>query len=186
MSLTTLTDEALALHARREPQAAFEVLFERYHRPVYNFLLRQGATEERAEDLFQTTFLKAFRAIASFREESRFKTWLYTIAINALNDELRALKRRGRTAELVEEAHPVVSTTTQRAEWAEELERVKEALAELQPVHRRLFMLVRFQGFSIAEAAGAVGLTPLAAKVTLFRTQKKIGERLAPAREKKI
>ena len=54
----------------------------------------------------------------------------------------------------------------------------------LAPNHRQLFTLVRFQGLSIAEAAQAVGMTPAAAKVTLFRTTKRIGEALAPVREK--
>lgn len=52
MHLSTLTDEALALRARREPRAAFEIFFERYQRPVYNFLLRQGVAGERSKVSF--------------------------------------------------------------------------------------------------------------------------------------
>src|SRR6185295_11245056 len=101
MNLQELTDEELALRARSDPRSAFEVLFERHRGPLYNFLRRQGAGDERVDDLFQMTFLKAFRAIPTFREESRFKTWLYTIAVNVLNDDRRAALRRA-TSELRE------------------------------------------------------------------------------------
>jgi RNA polymerase sigma-70 factor (ECF subfamily) len=181
MGLRDLSDEELALRARSEPRAAFEILFERHKGPLYNFLLRQGADEARVDDLFQMAFLKAFRAIPGFREEARFKTWLYTIAVNVLNDDRRASFRRGATtgireAMLVVDAEPGGN---------EDVDRVKEALGQVAPNHRQLFTLVRFQGLSIAEAAGAVGMTPAAAKVTLFRTTKRIGEILMTVKVKR-
>ena len=184
MHLSDLSDEALALRARAEPRVPFEVLFERYRGPLYTFLLRQGAGDARVDDVFQTAFLKAFRAIASFREDSRFKTWLYTIAVNVLMDDRRAAQRRGSTAELDEAAMVAEPRAHESAEMADEVGRVKEALARVPSKHRQLFALVRFQGLSIAEAASVVGMTPPAAKVTLFRVQKKIGERLLAVREK--
>ena len=174
MGLRELTDEELALRARTEPRAAFEVLFERHRAPLYNFLLRQGADEVRVDDLFQMAFLKAFRAIPTFREEARFKTWLYTIAINVLQDERRQALRRGVTTEIRE----TMLVVQPEPGGADEIERVKEALAQVPANHRQLFTLVRFQGLSIAEAAKAVGMTPAAAKVTLFRTTKRVGELL--------
>ena len=181
MELRELTDEALALRARTEPRAAFEILFERHRGPLYNFLLRQGADEARVDDLFQAAFLKAFRAIPSFREEARFKTWLYTIAVNVLTDDRRALQRRGVTAELRE----TMLVTEPESDQGDELDRVKEALGQVAPNHRMLFTLVRFQGLSIAEASKAVGMTPAAAKVTLFRTTKRIGELLMAVKVKR-
>jgi RNA polymerase sigma-70 factor (ECF subfamily) len=181
MGLRDLSDEELALRARIEPRAAFEVLFERHNGPLYNFLLRQGADEARVDDLFQMAFLKAFRAIPTFREEARFKTWLYTIAVNVLNDDRRASLRRGASTE-IREAMLVVDA---EPGGSEEMDRVKEALGQVAPNHRQLFTLVRFQGLSIAEAAGAVGMTPAAAKVTLFRTTKRIGEILMTVKVKR-
>jgi RNA polymerase sigma-70 factor (ECF subfamily) len=181
MKLQDLTDEELAIRARTDPKAAFDVLFERHRGPLYNFLLRQGAGEDRVDDLFQMAFLKAFRAIPTFREEARFKTWLYTIAVNVLNDDRRASQRRAAATELrVEraEAEPEVERT-------EVVGQVKEALEQVAPHHRQLFTLVRFQGLSIAEAARVVGMTPAAAKVTLFRTTKRIGELLLMTKVKR-
>ncbi|HLY08699.1 MAG TPA: sigma-70 family RNA polymerase sigma factor [Planctomycetota bacterium] len=180
MDLRLMTDEELALRARTEPRAAFEVLFERYRTPLYNFLLRQGVEESRADDLFQVTFFKAFRALGGFREEARFKTWLYTIAINAVHDDRRSVQRRGTTTEIRDTM--LVGEPDLGAQ--DDIARVKAALLEIGPRHRQLFTLVRFQGLAIAEAAQIVGMTPAAAKVTLFRTTKRIGELLAPVREK--
>ena len=180
MDLRTLTDEELALRARTEPQAAFLILFERYRAPLYSFILRQGSDEARAEDLFQVTFFKVFRALGGFREEARFKTWLYTIAINAVNDDRRSAQRRGTSTELRDVMLVEEPTIGRR----DEIELVKAALGQVGPRHRQLFTLVRFQGMAIAEAARVVGMTPSAAKVTLFRTTKRIGELLAPVREK--
>jgi len=170
--LRDLTDEELALRARREPREAFEVLFERHRIPLYNFLSRQGADEARVDDLFQLAFLKAFRAIPTFREEARFKTWLYAIAVNVLNDDRRAANRRGATTEIRE----TMLVVDPEPGGGEEVDRVKEALGRLAPNHRQLFTLVRFQGLSIADAAAAIGMTPAAAKVTLFRATKRVGE----------
>ena len=183
MRLCDLSDEGLALRARVEPRAAFGVLFERYRGPIWNFYRRQGVPEAQAEDLFQTTFLKAFRAVASFREEARFKTWLFTIAVNVLHDDRRVVQRRGRPAELRETTAVVESVAHEPVERAEAVERVKEALTTFAPNHRQLFTLVRLHGMKIADAARITGLTPPAAKVTLFRVHKKIGEMLAPVKE---
>jgi RNA polymerase sigma-70 factor (ECF subfamily) len=179
MELSALTDEQLALRARSDPRAAFEVLFARYQVPLYSFLLRQGAPDSRVDDLFQLAFLKAFRAVGQFREDARFKTWLYTIASNVLMDDRRAQRRA--TAELPESL--AAAPVPDRLEKAEALDRVKGALDQIAPNHRTLFTLVRFQGLPIAEAAAVVGMTPRAAKVTLFRISKKIGGLLSPVQE---
>ncbi len=183
MRLRDLSDEALAFHARAEPRAAFEVLFERYRGPLWNFILRQGVPGGRAEDLFQNTFLKAFRAIRGFREEGSFKTWLYAIAVNILRDEHRGPRGAARFTEIREETVAVGSKAHDDAERSEALERIKEALSEVEPQQRQLFTLVRYQGLSIAAAADAVGLGLSAAKMTLCRMRKRICESLESMKE---
>jgi RNA polymerase sigma-70 factor (ECF subfamily) len=184
VDLDLLSDEDLALRARRDPRGPFEVLFDRYRGPLYNFLLRQGAGEARAEDLFQQVFLKAFRALPTFREEARFKTWLFAIAAHALADERRADRRRGTAVELRDSMLLEPARAHEEAERSEDVARVKEALETVPPHHRQLFTLVRFQGLAIADAARISGMSAPTAKLTLFRISKKIGELLAPVREK--
>jgi RNA polymerase sigma-70 factor (ECF subfamily) len=65
-------------------------------------------------------------------------------------------------------------------EAQETMAMIREAIDALPPAHRKLFLLVRFQGLSLAEAAAAVGLKPGSAKVELFRIAQKLGRALAP------
>ena len=185
MRLNDLSDEELALRARAEPRAVFEVLFERCHAALWNFILMQGVEGARAEDVFQTAVLRAFRAISSFRKETRFKTWLYTIALNVITDEFRVARRRGRSVGLDQADLAVRFAAHDEVKRTETVERAEEALAQLPPEERHLFTLVRFEGLSIPEAARAVGLSPAAAQMKLYRTRRKLGERLALIREKR-
>ena len=183
MRLTDLSDEDLALRARTDSGAAFGELFERYRGPLWNFFLRQGVDSALAEDLFQTTFLKAFRAVRSFREEARFKTWLFTIAINVLTDERRHARKAKRVGPFSETAALVESRSIDELERGEELGQVREALSRIDPRQRHLFTLVRFHQFSIQEAAKTVGFGLSAAKMTLTRVRKRLCESLVPVKE---
>ena len=183
MRLTELSDEELALRARGEPRAPFEVLFGRYKVALWNFILRQGIEEDRAQDAFQATFLKAYRSISGFREEATFKTWLYTIAKNAVTDELRSAGKGGRILPLREGAQIEDRGVHEDVRRAEAAERAKEALGRLPSDERQLFTLVRFQGLTIPEAARVVGLSHSAARMKLFRVRKRIGQELSLQRE---
>ena len=162
-------DGELASLATRE---AFEVLFHRHRNPVFNFIARQVTDRALAEDLFQTVFLKAFRSIRSFRGASEFRTWLISIAVNAITDE----KRRGRCA--VALSSEIAAPNDPSRDTSEVASLVRRVLGGLPEKHRQLFLLVRYQQMRIAEAAGVVGLTPGSAKVTLFRIQAQIGSHL--------
>jgi len=175
LKLDRLTDEEVASAAPVSPQEAFEVLFERYRGPIFHFISRQIPDAGRAEDLFQTAFLKAFRALPTFRHDAKFKTWLFTIAANVITDDRRREGRRGPAAEL-EEGMAVEHVDLGRGmEREEAVELLKRAMDDLTPEHRQLFLPVRFHEMRIADAATAVGLSPTSAKVTLFRIQQKLG-----------
>src|SRR5688500_11501007 len=155
--------------------ADFGAVFEAHKDAVWSFLLRQGVEASRADDLFQTVFLKALKAFDAFRGDSSVKTWLFSIAANAVLDDRRAARHRAGV-----EIHEAMTADHVEAsaglEHAEALDRLRAALDGVPPHHRLLFTLVRFEGMSMADAARAAGLTPQAAKVTLFRVSKRIGE----------
>lgn len=171
-----LSDEELALRSRQEPRLAFEVLFERHREKVYAFLARQIRDRARVDDLFQNVFLKVFRGLPNFKLESRFKTWLYTISSNVVTDELRVRGRRGVPVELNETMAVTEREEGESMDREVRLGRVRRAIQALPEGMRQLFTLVRFHEMKIAEAAEAVGMSPGAAKVALFRAQKKVGE----------
>lgn len=160
------SDEALAALGTRE---AFEQLYERHKGPLYSFILRQVRDAALADDLFQTAILKAFRNLNTFRGGSSFKTWLFTIAARSVIDDRRAK----RTAPEATEVAVMPAESRQ-----EELEILWRALDELPAAHKALFLMVRYHGMPVAEAAEAAGLSRASGKVTLFRIQKRLGELL--------
>lgn len=83
------TDEALLARYRRGETDAFRSLVRRHQRALYNFALRQVRVPSVAEDIVQDVFVRIVQNAESFKEESRFSTWAYTIARNLCIDHLR-------------------------------------------------------------------------------------------------
>ena len=79
----------------RETSSAFDQLVRRWDRKIQGAVYRIIGSDEDARDLCQETFLKAYRALGTFKKEARFSSWLYQIALNACRDRLR--RRRGHT-----------------------------------------------------------------------------------------
>jgi RNA polymerase sigma-70 factor (ECF subfamily) len=89
VSVADPTDEALLGRYRRGEVDAFRTLVRRHQRPLYNFALRQVRTPSVAEDIVQDVFVRIVQNVETFKEESRFSTWAYTIARNLCIDHLR-------------------------------------------------------------------------------------------------
>jgi RNA polymerase sigma-70 factor (ECF subfamily) len=93
--MTSLTDEELIARYQAEAGSAeakrcLDVLFQRYGQKVALWCLRLAGDRETAADLAQEVFLKAFRSLAGFRGDSKFSTWLYTIARNHCFNEIKS------------------------------------------------------------------------------------------------
>lgn len=117
------------------------------------------------EDVVQDTFVRAFGAIDSFRGESSFRTWLFTIARRLMLDRRRADGRRRETVE-VKEGDAVSEYGALDAIIAEEAaERVRAALEKLSPTQREVFLLRVQQGLAYREIAEVVESTEGATRV---------------------
>jgi len=88
-SLRELTDQDVVLRARDGQEAAYRELIRRYERPVFSLIYRMVRDRETAEDLAQETFIKVLNAIASYRPEFKFSSWVFKIANNTAIDHLR-------------------------------------------------------------------------------------------------
>jgi RNA polymerase sigma-70 factor (ECF subfamily) len=142
---------------------AFNVLVERYQRPLYNLCLRLLASPEAAEDATQDAFIHAFRSISSFRGGS-FRAWLFRIGANACYDEMR--RRRARPALSLDEPRgedqQMIDVAGHDPTPDEHMERVelaaviREALAGLPPDQRLAIVLADVQGFDYSEIAVAM------------------------------
>ena len=89
-----IADELLLQGFVRGDSKAFDLLVERYQRPLYTFILRQVRESGRAEELLQDTFLRVIERAEDFKGESKFSTWLYTIARNLCIDSARKMAFR--------------------------------------------------------------------------------------------
>jgi len=81
--LKTVSDQEVVAAARAGQEAAFRELVRRYERPVFSLLYRMVRNRELAEDLSQETFIKVLNALASYRPEYKFSSWVFKIANNA-------------------------------------------------------------------------------------------------------
>ena len=87
-------DQQLVEQAQRGDKHAFELLVSKYQRKLVRLLSRFIRDSTEVEDVAQETFIKAYRALPSFRGDSAFYTWLYRIGINTAKNYLVALGRR--------------------------------------------------------------------------------------------
>lgn len=158
--------------------AEFDVFFRDHAPSIWNYLRRLTGDPERSADLFQRIFLKAWSHFDS-RTRDREKGWLFAIAVNEARDDMRR-RRRDRIqpqggAVLPERA----AGTDLSPEDRELVGMVMQGLQELPAVQRELFLLVRYHGFSFAEAAGLVGVGLSSAKMTVARTHERLMKILA-------
>ncbi|MCA9524630.1 MAG: RNA polymerase sigma factor [Myxococcales bacterium] len=167
-NITALTDEELMTRYQKGDTSAFEALLDRYHRPIYNLILRMIGQRELAEDLLQDTFIRVINGAASFTQQARFKTWLYTIARNISIDAMRKRKyRRARSLDepmngeegrtMVETIGSDEPTSDRRVDDQRFKGRLEEALAALSDEQREVFVMRQFDGLAFKEIAEVVG-----------------------------
>jgi RNA polymerase sigma-70 factor (ECF subfamily) len=168
-SASFMDDADLVARAREGDTVAFERLFEKYHAPVLNYLHRMVGDRALAEDLTQDSFVKAYKALPGTRPDLAFKAWLYRIATNTAISYLRRKK-------LIRWV-PILGTQDYASN--ESIERsvgrrhdVETALKQLPTHYAAVLILRHYEGLSLAETAGALGITENAAKLRLFRARK--------------
>jgi RNA polymerase sigma-70 factor (ECF subfamily) len=175
--------DAIAASKRGEREA-FDVLVERYQRPIYRLCYRYLNNHEDASDLAQEVFLKAWRAIGRFRGESAFSTWLYRIAVNACLN-FRAL-RRPKTSELdAELVDPRPGAEWQVAREDDAL-RVRAAVSRLPDRQRATLILKLFHELTHEEVAGILGSSVGTVKANLFHALANLRREMAGARETRV
>ena len=162
---------------------AFGVLVTRHQRPILRLCARFVDRREDAADLAQDVFLRAFRALRSFRGRSSFATWLYRIAINVcLNrvaskaprlDRMAPLDAAGKAASHGEDPGDALVRE-------ERARRVRAAIAQLPRKQRATLILRVYQDLSHEQIAEIVGCSVGACKANLFHALKKLRASLSP------
>jgi RNA polymerase sigma-70 factor (ECF subfamily) len=136
--------------------------------------------EQDAEDVVQESFIKAYRHLGHFQTRANFGTWLYRIVANCAVDMIRARQSRrthtpGEPFERATSAWASDLPGPERlAESREVQRRITAALALLSPLERAAFALRHYEGRTIEEVSGMLGLGTSAAKQAIFRAVRKL------------
>jgi RNA polymerase sigma-70 factor (ECF subfamily) len=163
-------------------EASFDALFEQYSTPIYNYVLRMVGDPDRAADIAQDTFVKAYRKLDSLTDEAAARAWLYRIASNTAIDEIR---RRRFTVRMdpQEPAHaqrPDGEPGPEAQLLASQLdERIQRALLRLKPNHRQCLLLSDLEDMSGQEIGEVMGLSNGAVRTLLCRARGEMRRHLA-------
>jgi RNA polymerase sigma-70 factor (ECF subfamily) len=164
---------------------AFGEVYELYARRVYAFALRRLRDADEAEDVCQDVFVEVARSIRSFQGRSALGTWILGIAFH----EVCNRRRRSRRRSLSLEAHGAPPASQEappdrQVDAARVLARCADVLVrEVGAAHREMFELQLGGAPDVAAIADQVGKSRQAVKISLFRTRRLLGDRVAGLRE---
>lgn len=176
--------------------AAFREMVERYQRDVHALAYDLCGNHHDAEDLSQEVFIKAFRAIGSFRADAQLGSWLYRIAMNAHIDN-----KRRKPVQLVSiDAHAgddaeqpasermielaAIESRPDRTAGAARFQAdVERALGALSAQERSVFVLRHYHDMKIGEISESLSIAEGTVKSLLFRSMRKLRDRLSHYRD---
>ena len=183
-------DQQLVERAQRGDKRAFELLVEKYQRKLARLLSRLIRDPAEVEDVTQEAFIKAYRALPSFRGDSAFYTWLYRIGINTAKNYLVATGRRAPTTTEVEaedaegyaegELLRDINTPESLLLSKEIAGTVNAAIESLPEELRSAIQLRELEGMSYEEIAKLMDCPIGTVRSRIFRAREAIAERLKP------
>lgn len=186
-----LEDQLFVERLKAGDAVAFDNLIDRYSGDIFAVLYRITENADEANDLTQETFLRALRAIKTFRGDSELKTWLFRIAINESRNRFRWWKRRRRDSTISLDAtigdtdlsvgdtladtsvSPEDATLQREREFA-----LKAALLDIPEIFREAVVLCDIEGFSYEEMAKALDVNIGTVKSRISRGREELRRRL--------
>jgi len=147
---------------------AYENIVRRWQGPIVNLAFRFCREQGLAEEIAQDVFMKAFRSLSSWRQESRFSTWLYALALNMCRSRMRRwrpdLRPLSEAGEIADE-----KSTDQCVEQAEESEIVRRMVLQLPRKYREAIVLFYFHEMDLSETAATLKVPEGTLKARLHR-----------------
>lgn len=163
--MTEPDDTDLIQRCLQGDRKAFEVLLDRYEKPVFNAAFRMLNNSEDAKDVTQTVFLRAYENLDRFDPTFRFFSWIYRIA---LNESINCLQKRNRTEELASE--PVAGTEgpDDAADSGQRSQRVQTALMTIKTEYRTVIVLKHFLDCNYVEISQILEIPEKKVKSRLY------------------
>lgn len=167
-TLTHQTDEALMTEVAQGNLDAMTLIFERYHKRLFNFFFQMLRDRDACEDMTQTVFYKALRYRASYKG-GKFVSWIFRIARNVFSDHYQKNKNTNHVEEQLI-ADPIEDKTALQ----DNIEHLQRVLKVLKPEDKELIVMNRLQGIKYHQLAEIYDTNEGAIKVKVHRIIKKI------------
>ncbi len=165
-------EDLVALYVDTQRNIYFEEIYERYANKVYRKCYSFVYNQAKAEDFTHDIFLKLIVKIGTFKETSKFSTWLYSITYNYCMDQIRVNKKNQEVAldgdyELADDDNDEDLVQMQGSQLSKSLEKI--------PSDEKALILMKYQDdFSIKEIADTLKITESAVKMRLLRSKEKL------------
>jgi len=170
-------------HAKNGDIDAFEEIVKTYEKKIYNLALRYVGNSEDAYDVSQEVFIRVYKSINSFKEESSFSTWIYRVAVNICIDHMRKSKKSNTVSmtreddEGNEEQMEIEDTSYSPEKVYDRIElreNIKNALDELSEDHRQVIILRDINGLNYEDIGRILDLGEGTVKSRIFRAREKL------------
>ena len=187
LSLQNKTDRELVELTKSGQKKAFEVLIMRWQDSIYTLCYRKLSHQEQSEELTQEIFLAAYKHITSFRNESKFSTWLFQIAINRCKNHHGYRDRRKHGYhEPLEGTHPEQKrdfpdqkpSAVQQIHKKEQSAILQKALNQIDDKYREVLVLFDIQGMPQNEIASILKLPVGTIKSRIHRARNELAQAL--------
>lgn len=183
------SDQALVERVQKGDKHAFDLLVRKYQHKLISVISRYISDWSECQDVAQEAFIRAFRAIGSFRGDAQFYTWVYKIAINTAKNHLVSQGRRPPTDDVAVDDAVLFdgatrlheSATPERELMRQEIEQTVFATVEQLPEELRTAITLReVDGLSYEEIAEAMNCPIGTVRSRIFRAREAIDEQLRP------
>ena len=186
---SAMSDAEIMLRVREGDDSGFDLLIQKYHKPIIHFMFRMVHNQAVAEELAQEIFLRVYRSRHTYRAEARFTTWLYRIATNLGVNHARDTKHE-RAAQNVylDQPDPETGTTPDVADPGatveqelvrdERMRAIRQHVMALPERQRTAVLMHKYQGLDYKQIGEVLKLSESATKSLLFRAYQTLRERL--------
>ncbi len=173
-----MNDADLIKEFRRGNVEAFSELVDKYSRPLTMMILRIVRDQEEAKDISQTVFLKVYEGLPRFLSASSFKTWLYSIALNAVKDYFRKRGKYQIVYDDPDQLEDLSESPADRLDAARMSKNIREAMELLPEKQRLTFQLRVYENLNYKEISRILGGTAGAARGNFFQAVKTLRQRI--------
>ena len=167
-----MTDEEIMNKAKEGKVQMLAILFERHHVRLFNYFLRLTGDRGISEDLTQDVFFRILKYKKTYRQESKFTTWMFQIGRNVHIDYIRKYKKEMPLDEVWEQEPAKAPQPDQKTETDQENAIIRKALSQLPPSKKEVLLLSRFQGMKYQDISRVLGCSLSAVKVQDHRAIK--------------